>query len=265
MSTYKPLYDPENTLDRDIGLTVAEINGRSAERTNAEGVRAMISEEVARGGETITITVRGSGVVGKLLSGGGIKEGENVVTDVQPRGGEGRGELEVKILKEGRGTNNAGDGDVVEIEYNGENSRKPLPFPFALRAWKEISRNLALFTDHLPPAPPKHTHKLSTSAYYLPMGVLDASPDGGRVLFDSSTSRNSEVSTVQFVLNKQPFGQFPPAFNLACVGIRPGEVRRIVLPKALGLEEEGRKKAKVPKDVEGYVYEIKAVLINAMT
>jgi len=99
--------------------------------------------------------------------------------------------------------------------------------------------------------------------YYLPKGTTGEGEGGGRVLFDSSGVRG-DVGTVQFVLNKQPFGQFPTAFNLGCKGIRTGETRRVRIPRVLGLEREGRRRGRVPEDVEGYVYEIECVLINAM-
>ena len=221
MAKYKPLYDPTNPEDKDVGLTIVEVNGRNAERTNAEGVRTMLSEEVAKGAGEITLTVRGSGVFNGVLGGGDMREGQVLSTSVSPPSGVRPGAtVSVTVLAAGTGRSKARDGDLLEISYN---------------------------------------------AYYLPRGETDAGEGGGRGMFDSSNARGAEVPTVQFVLNRQPFGQFPAAFNLACEGIRTGEVRRIVVPGVLGMEEEGRRRAKVPKDVEGYVYEIKGVLVNAMT
>ena len=193
-------------------LLVVAVNGRSTERTNAQGVRQMISESIASNpGQPLELTFRSStGFEDKLSS--LSSSSPEASTKVNPEQ-----TLSITLTKESSSTTVAGDGDLVEISYK---------------------------------------------AFYLPAGVTDPGKGGGRVPFDASNLRNDD-STIQFVLSKQPFGQFPPAFNLGVKNMKVGEERVVVVPPVLGYGEEGFKRMAVPPNV-GLVYEIRLVAVNAL-
>ena len=104
--------------------------------------------------------------------------------------------------------------------------------------------------------------EIAYKAYFLPKGVTSAGQGNGRVPFDASNLRNDD-STVQFVLSKQPYGQFPPAFNLGVKNMKVQEERTLIVPPVLGYGEEGFKRLGIPGGVE-LVYEIKLVSVNAV-
>lgn len=68
--------------------------------------------------------------------------------------------------------------------------------------------------------------------------------------------------TIQFILGRQPSGQFPPSWDLGLVGMCVGEERRIDVPPVLGFGEKGLPKRGVPPNAR-LIYEVTLVAINA--
>lgn len=70
--------------------------------------------------------------------------------------------------------------------------------------------------------------------------------------------------SVQFVLGKQPPGQFPPAWDVGLVGMCCGEVRVLSVPPVLGYGPKGYPKRGIPPNAQ-LVYEVELIAINANT
>ena len=70
--------------------------------------------------------------------------------------------------------------------------------------------------------------------------------------------------TIQFVLGRQPAGQFPPSWDVGLVGICVGERREIDVPPVLGFGPKGLPKRGVPPNAR-LIYDVEAVAINALS
>ena len=70
--------------------------------------------------------------------------------------------------------------------------------------------------------------------------------------------------TIQFVLGRQPAGQFPPSWDVGLTGMCVGERREIDVPPALGFGEKGLPKRNVPPNAR-LLYDVECVAINALS
>ena len=70
-------------------------------------------------------------------------------------------------------------------------------------------------------------------------------------------------STIQFVLGRQPGGQFPPSWDVGMVGMCVGERRTISVPPVLGFGKAGRPKRGVPPDA-ALVYDVELLGVNGL-
>jgi|EP00908_Phaeocystis_cordata_P001050 FKBP-type peptidyl-prolyl cis-trans isomerase len=68
--------------------------------------------------------------------------------------------------------------------------------------------------------------------------------------------------SIQFVLGKQPAGQFPPSWDLGLVGMCVGERRELDVPPVLGFGPQGLPKRGVPPNAR-ILYEIELLAIDA--
>ena len=72
--------------------------------------------------------------------------------------------------------------------------------------------------------------------------------------------------SIQFILGKQPPGQFPPGWDVGLLGMCVGERREIDVPPALGYGPSGLvKKGKqiVPPNAR-LLYDVELIAINAL-
>ena len=70
-------------------------------------------------------------------------------------------------------------------------------------------------------------------------------------------------STIQFVLGRQPGGQFPPSWDVGMVGMCVGERRTISVPPVLGFGKAGLPKRGVPPDA-ALVYDVELLGVNGL-
>jgi FKBP-type peptidyl-prolyl cis-trans isomerase len=89
--------------------------------------------------------------------------------------------------------------------------------------------------------------------------------DGSAVLINDQgvPGRGNDVS-LYFVLGKQPFGQFPPGWDVGLVGMCVGERRRLTIPPALGYGKEGLPRRGIPGDAT-LQYDITLVSLNGLS
>ena len=73
-------------------------------------------------------------------------------------------------------------------------------------------------------------------------------------------------STIQFVLGRQPGGQFPPSWDVGMVGMCVGERRTISVPPVLGFGPTGlvKKGVQLVPPNARVIYDVEAVAINAL-
>jgi FK506-binding protein 2 len=70
-------------------------------------------------------------------------------------------------------------------------------------------------------------------------------------------------ATIQFVLGKQPAGQFPPSWDVGLVGMCIGETRTLDVPPVLGFGPKGLPKRAVPPNA-ALRYKVELVAINGL-
>jgi len=75
--------------------------------------------------------------------------------------------------------------------------------------------------------------------------------------------RGNDVS-LYFVLGKQPFGQFPPGWDVGLVGMCVGERRRLILPPVLAYGSKGLPRRGIPPDAT-LQYDITLVSLNGLS
>lgn len=84
----------------------------------------------------------------------------------------------------------------------------------------------------------------------------------GQVFDGMQLAQRLADDSIQFVLGKQPAGQFPPAWDLGLVGMCIGERREIDVPPVLGYGPKGLPKRGIPPNAR-LLYEIELLSINA--
>lgn len=163
-----------NSIADQLGIQkdfiVVRVNGKSAERTNAEGVAILVSQAVKATPDngTIEIVFRNPAVFNEKLA--NLSGGGEVTTQVAP----------------------AGDQKVTVTQL----------------------------------VPPKMCNRKATTDDLLEISYVGTVVETGEI-FDGSAikingegipGRGNDVS-LYFVLRKQPFGQFPPAFDVGLEGM----------------------------------------------
>jgi FK506-binding protein 2 len=218
---------------------VVSVNGQTAERTNAEGVTLMVAKAVkaaADPGETIQLRFRDNNYFKDTLSTpGALAPNQPITTQVAPAGDT---------------TQRNKDGSVrtgaVSAQADQRLSVQQLIPP------KLCTRGAA--TDDL--------LEISYLGTVLETGTIF---DGSAVKINGKAipGRGDDV-TLYFVLGKQPFGQFPPGFDVGLVGMCVGERRRVIIPPVLAYGSQGLPRRGIPPDAT-LQYDITLVSINGLS
>lgn len=74
--------------------------------------------------------------------------------------------------------------------------------------------------------------------------------------------RGNDVS-IYFVLGKQPFGQFPPGWDVGLEGMCVGERRRLVIPPVLAYGSTGVPRRGIPPNAS-LQYDVTLVSLNGL-
>lgn len=92
----------------------------------------------------------------------------------------------------------------------------------------------------------------------------------GQIFDGSSVSINGKElpgrgsdTTLYFVLGKQPFGQFPPSWDVGLTGMCVGERRRLTIPPVLAYGSTGLPRRKIPPNAS-LQYDISLISINGL-
>lgn len=206
---------------------VVAINEQSAERTNALGVQKMVARVLASG-KDVEIQFRNPEQFSAQLN--SLGEGQVATTQIAPAGDT---------------TQRNTDGTVKYGEKVREQNDQRLSVTQLVKP-RVCSRG-AVVEDLL---------EIAYQGTVLDTGAI----------FDGSTVQlqgRGIDDTIYFVLGKQPFGQFPPAWDVALVGMCIGEKRRVIVPPVLAFGAEGLPKRGIPPNA-ALQYDIDLVSINGI-
>lgn len=210
------------------------INGQSAERTNSRGVAQMISQVKQSNASELILTFRDDSFQ-KQLKDLSNSEGKEVTTQLAPSGDN---------------TQRNQDGS-IKSSYS-ETSQEDQKITVSQLIPPKMCRRGADVDDLL---------EISYVGSVLDTGAVF---DGSAVKINGSgiPGRGNDVS-VYFVLGKQPFGQFPPSFDVGLSGMCVGERRRIVVPPVLAYGPTGVPRRNIPPNAT-LVYDVSLVSINGL-
>jgi FK506-binding protein 2 len=229
-----------NSLADKLGIKkdwiVVSVNGQSTERTNAEGVTMMVSKAVKNADDTLELRFRDNNYFkDKLSTPGGLSPGDSVTTQVAPAG---------------ETTQRNPDGSIRTGTVTFQSDQK-------------------VTVEQL--IPPKMCTRGAQTDDLLEISYLGTVLETGAV-FDGSAvkingkaipGRGDDVSLF-FVLGKQPFGQFPPGWDVGLVGMCVGERRRVLIPPVLAYGSQGLPRRGIPPDAT-LQYDITLVSLNGLS
>jgi len=118
--------------------------------------------------------------------------------------------------------------------------------------------------------PPQMCNRRATQNDLVEISYLGQIVETGAI-FDGSAvkingngipGRGNDIS-VYFVLGKQPFGQFPPGWDVGLDGMCVGERRRLIIPPVLGFGAEGNPRRKIPPNAT-LQYDVTLVSLNGL-
>lgn len=118
--------------------------------------------------------------------------------------------------------------------------------------------------------PPKLCNRGAQTDDLLEISYIGRVVDTGTI-FDGSAvkingegiaGRGNDIS-IFFVLGKQPFGQFPPGWDVGLVGMCVGERRRLTVPPALAYGSTGLPRRGIPPDAT-LEYDVTLVSVNGL-
>lgn len=215
---------------------VVDVNGQSTERTNAAGVKEYLLRAMIDDINYVQITFRDPSIFQSQLQDLSAQQGP-VTTQVAPAG---------------ETTQRNPDGGVragKAVTVTAEDQRVTVEQLVA----PSICHRGATIDDLL---------ELSYTGTVVQTGQIF---DGSSVLIDGQgiPGRGNDITTY-FVLGKQPFGQFPPGWDVGLTGMCVGERRRLILPPALGYGRQGVPRRKIPPDAT-LQYDVTLVSLNGLS
>jgi FK506-binding protein 2 len=218
------------SLAAELGIqkdwVAVAINGQSVERTNAKGVTMFLADAIRNSGDSIDFCFRDPSVFRERLQ--SLSRDQSVTTKVAPAGE----------------TTQPGGPFAEQTDQKVTVSQLVAP---------KLCTRGAEFEDLL---------EISYVGRLYETGQIF---DGSAVLINDQgiPGRGNDVS-LYFVLGKQPFGQFPPGWDVGLVGMCVGERRRLIIPPALAYGKNGVPRRGIPPDAT-LQYEITLVSLNGLS
>ena len=213
------------------------VNGQMAERTNAEGVAIMVSKAVrdkrSDASDVIELRFRDPFVFREKLQ--SIGEGDVVTTQVAPA------------------------GDTTQRNADG-----------SVKLGKAVTdqTNQKFTVTQL--TAPKFCTRGATTDDLLEISYIGTVLETGQVFDGSSAKINGETIpgrggdvSLYFVLGKQPFGQFPPGWDVGLEGICVGERRRLLIPPVLAYGSTGLPRRNIPPNAT-LQYDVTLLSLNGL-
>ena len=209
-----------------------KINNQSAERTDAKGVMQMIVQVKQSNAQNLEFTFRNDSFAQDL---------QNLST---------KGEVTTQVAPNGDTTQRNLDGS-VKFGYE-ETSQEDQNITIQQLVAPKMCRRGATIDDLL---------EISYVGKILETGAVF---DGSAIKIDGNgiPGRGNDVS-IFFVLGKQPFGQFPPGWDVGLNGMCVGERRRVIIPPVLAYGAQGVPRRNIPPNAT-LVYDITLVSLNGL-
>ena len=219
---------------------VVNINKETAERTNVQGVATMIyraSRSNDDSSEDVEIRFRNPVIFQNQLSNLSSSPPDTVVTtQVAPAGDTTQ--------------RNQADGSV--------------------KAGREVTEQVDQRLSVSQLIPPKLCNRGATTDDLMEISYIGRVKETGAI-FDGAAvmingkgipGRGDDVSLF-FVLGKQPFGQFPPSWDVGMAGMCVGERRRLEVPPVLAYGSKGLSRRGIPPDAT-LQYDVTLVSLNGL-
>jgi FK506-binding protein 2 len=235
----------EGSVADQLGIrkdwVIVSINGETAERTNVEGVATMIyrashTSSSESDDDVIELRFRNPVIFRDQLRDLSSSSPDSVVT-----------------------TQVAPAGDTTQRQSDG--SVKP-GRSFTEQDDQRISVSQLI--------PPKMCKRGSTEDDLMEISYIGRVVETGNI-FDGSAikidgegiaGRGNDIS-IFFVLGKQPFGQFPPGWDVGLTGMCVGERRRILVPPVLAYGDKGLPRRGIPSQAT-LQYDVTLVSLNGL-
>ena len=240
-----------NSLAQRLGIqrswVVVSVNGSDAERTNAEGVAIYFSRAVQEvlnspdsANTSLTLTFR---------------DPARFISDLQnfPGSESAVGDLPTVSTKV------APAGDTTQRYEDG-----------SLRPGASVTSQTDQIVTITQLIPPKMCNKRATTDDLLEISYIGTIVETGEIFDGSAVKINGEIIpgrgndvSLFFVLGKQPFGQFPPGWDVGLEGMCVGERRRLVIPPVLAYGATGVPRRRIPPNAT-LQYDITLVSMNGL-
>eukprot|EP00550_Attheya_septentrionalis_P003187 CAMPEP_0198286306 /NCGR_PEP_ID=MMETSP1449-20131203/5425_1 /TAXON_ID=420275 /ORGANISM="Attheya septentrionalis, Strain CCMP2084" /LENGTH=451 /DNA_ID=CAMNT_0043984009 /DNA_START=122 /DNA_END=1477 /DNA_ORIENTATION=+ len=220
------------------GFVIVSVNGISAERTNARGAAQLIlvGDDTQTNTNKVTLLLRDPGAFSEGLQNLANVDQATVSTQVAPA------------------------GDTTQRNADG-----------SVKSGRQVtSQEGQTFSVTQIKAPRLCNHGATTDDL-LEISYVGSLPDLGGRIFDGSAvsidgqgipGRGNDVSLF-FVQGKQPFGQFPPGWDVGINGMCVGERRRILIPPVLGYGATGMPRRGIPPNAT-LQYDVTLISINGL-
>jgi len=220
---------------------VVAVNGETAERTNVEGVATMIyraSRSTSDSSEdTIELRFRNPAIFRNQLNNLSSSSPDTIVTtQVAPAGDTTQRNQVDGSVKSGRKITDQDDQRLSVTQL--------VPPKMCKRGATEDDLMEISYVGRV----------LETGAIF----------DGSAVLINGEgiPGRGNDIS-IFLVLGKQPFGQFPPGWDVGLTGICVGERRRLLVPPVLAYGAKGLPRRGIPPNAT-LQYDVTLVSLNGL-
>ena len=242
-----------NSLAEKLGIqpnwVVVSVNGADAERTNASGVAIYFSRSVKSvldspdsANASLTLTFRDPAKFRSELQ--SFPKSDAVSSD------ENLPSVSTKVAPAGDTTQRYEDG--------------------SLRPGASITEQTDQVVTITQLIPPKMCQRRATTDDLLEISYIGTIVETGAIFDGSAVKINGEVIpgrgndvSIFFVLGKQPFGQFPPGWDVGLQGMCVGERRRLVIPPVLAYGSTGVPRRNIPPNAT-LQYDITLVSLNGL-
>ena len=223
------------------GWVVVSVNGADAERTNASGVAIYFSQAVksalnaqdGTSGAQLTLVFRDPSKFRSDL--------ENLPANT---------EVSTKV---------APSGDTTQRNTDG-----------SLRPGASVTSQTDQVVTVSQLIPPKMCNRRATTDDLLEISYIGQIVETGTIFDGSAVKINGEAIpgrgndiSVFFVLGKQPFGQFPPGWDVGLEGMCVGERRRLIIPPVLAYGATGVSRRNIPPNAT-LQYDVTLVSMNGL-
>eukprot|EP00578_Thalassiosira_sp_NH16_P002902 CAMPEP_0181136068 /NCGR_PEP_ID=MMETSP1071-20121207/32988_1 /TAXON_ID=35127 /ORGANISM="Thalassiosira sp., Strain NH16" /LENGTH=465 /DNA_ID=CAMNT_0023222757 /DNA_START=57 /DNA_END=1455 /DNA_ORIENTATION=+ len=253
------------------GWIVVSVNGADVERTNASGVsiyfkravESALSSNDAEAGLSLTFRdpARFRDDLANFPTTTTTTTAPSTTTTAASATDGGNGAASTTTTMSTTSTKVAPAGDTTQRNADGSLRRG------ASSVVTEQSDQIVTITQLVPP---KTCHRRATTDDLLEISyvgrVLETGTifDGSavRINGDAIPGRGNDISMF-FVLGKQPFGQFPPGWDVGLEGMCVGERRRLVIPPVLAYGATGVPRRGIPPNAT-LQYDITLVSMNGL-